>query len=229
MFLHLNTSKESVTLNLKSEFGRTAALQLAAQSDLVVESFRPGTLERLGPGVSGVGAGKSSSDPRLHPNFGQTGPYRDDQSDEMFAYAASGTMQVTGLPDREPNKRWNYVSLFLAGAPSATNLLGAVTGAELHGIGQQVDLSIMELLAGSMDRGGTNLLSWEYSGALYFPRAPSARASWLPGGVYVCADGYVLVTAPQNWCPGLCRTLDRPDLLNDPYWVSDFNDVSKAG
>ncbi|MCX6024444.1 MAG: CoA transferase, partial [Chloroflexi bacterium] len=229
MFLDLNTGKESVTLDLKSAFGRNAVLQLAAQSDLVVESFRPGGLERLGLGYEALAA----VNPRLVlvriSNFGQTGPYRDYQVDEMLAYAAGGAMLITGSPDREPAKMGAYVPLLLAGSVCAAISMSVVTGAELHGIGQAVDFSIVEALAGSMDRGATNLLAWQYSGDLMFRRSASRRGGILPTGAYPCADGFVHLNTQANWWGRLCRTIDRPDMIDDQYWLSNIYNVDMAG
>ena len=102
MFLTLNTGKRGVTLDLATRTGRELLLQLAGQSDLIIESYRPGTLERFGLTPERFAAANPAAALVRISNFGQTGPRRDFAADDLIEYAASGVFQVTGLPDREP-------------------------------------------------------------------------------------------------------------------------------
>jgi crotonobetainyl-CoA:carnitine CoA-transferase CaiB-like acyl-CoA transferase len=216
MFLELNTGKRSVTLNLKTVTGQQILRRLAGDVDLVVESFRPDTLGRLGLD----GEVLAEVNPRATlvsiSNFGQTGPYRDLEADDLLAYAMGGVLWVTGDEQREPLKIGLYAPLFLAGAIAAAMTFGALWGARRAGIGERVDVSIMDVLAASMDRGSPNLMSWAYSGELATRRTRARRASALPSGVYPCADGYVQVAAQAAWWERFCRTIGRPDLIDDP-------------
>ena len=98
----------------------------------------------------------------------------------MLLYAMGGVLSVTASEGRDPVKIGLYAPLFLAGDRVAAYTMGAFFSARRDGIGERADLSIQEILATSMDRGGTNLVSYQYSGALYFqPRQPQ-RSSALP-------------------------------------------------
>jgi crotonobetainyl-CoA:carnitine CoA-transferase CaiB-like acyl-CoA transferase len=129
------------------------------------------------------------------------------------------------MEGREPVKLGVYAPLFLAGAVSSAFSFGAFMGARRSGRGERVDISIMEVLAGSMDRGGTNLLSAEYTGALGHPIA-STRTQAPPTGAYPCKDGYFFVNASIRWWDRLCRLLNRPDLIDNPTYVERLDDPS---
>jgi crotonobetainyl-CoA:carnitine CoA-transferase CaiB-like acyl-CoA transferase len=215
MFLELNTGKQSITLNLKTETGRRILRRLAADADLVIESFRPGVLARLGLDDDTLGEINPRATRVSISNFGPAGPYRDLEVDDLLAYAIGGVLSVTGDSEREPLKIGVYAPLFLAGAVTAAMTFGALIGARRSGSGERVDISIMSVLAASMDRGGPNLMAWAYSGDLMIRRTRVRRASALPAGVYPCADGYVQVMSQVAWWDRFCRTIERPDLIDD--------------
>lgn len=227
MFLQLNTGKRSVTLNLKTRSGRAILLRLAGQADLAVESFRPGTLERLGIGDPELREANPALSLVRISNFGQDGPYRDFAADDMLAYAMGGVLSITAMEGREPVKLGVYAPLFLAGGVVAAFAFGAFTGGRRSGRGERVDISLMEVLAGSMDRGGTNLLSAQYSGALGHPIASVSNQA-LPSGVYPCKDGYFHINASIRWWDRLCRLLGRPELIDDPEYAGRIDDPTFA-
>lgn len=222
MFLELNTGKRSVTLNLKTRSGRAILLRLAEQADLAVESFRPGTLERLGIGDAELREVNPGLSLVRVSNFGQDGPYRDFEADDLLAYAMGGVLSVTAMEGREPVKIGLYAPFFLAGGVIAAFAFGAFNGARRTGRGERADVSLMEVLAGSMDRGGTNLVSAQYTGALGHPIA-SAVTQPLPAGAYPCKDGYFHINASIRWWDRFCRLLGRPELIDDPDYVDNLD------
>ena len=221
MFLHLNTGKQSVTLDLKTATGRDVLLRLAAQADVVVESFRPGTLERLGIGPDALAEANPAAALVRVSNFGQDGPYRDFEADDMLLYAAGGVMQVTGDPDREPIKLGLYAPLFLAGTVIAGMTMGAMRSSMRDGVGERVEVSIHEIMTASMDRGAPNIVAYQYSGALMIQRIKNVVYSGLPSGVYPCADGYVQVATQPAWFPRMCRAMGREDLIENERFASN--------
>ena len=116
LFLHLNTNKRSLALDLKAREARDIVLRLVRDVDIVVESFRPGTMARLGLDYAAL----KSVNPDLVltsiSNFGQTGPYRDYMLSDIMAYGMGGEMYSTGLEGREPLKLGENVVLYQAGA-----------------------------------------------------------------------------------------------------------------
>ena len=187
LFLHLNTNKRSITLDLKSSAGRKIASALANTADLVVENFRPGVMDRLGLDLKTLQA----SNPRLVmtsiSNFGQTGPYRDYKSSDLLVYGMGGEMNSTGLAHREPIKLGANIVLYQAGSVAAVGSAGALFLTQNDGPGQLVDVSIMETQVGSIDRRMSALIAYQYTGE------NSSRmtfgASGYPIGVYPCEEG----------------------------------------
>jgi crotonobetainyl-CoA:carnitine CoA-transferase CaiB-like acyl-CoA transferase len=228
LFLTLNTGKQSVALDLKTTTGQHILRRLAEDADVVIESFRPGTLERLGLGPDVLREVSPRASLVRVSNFGQTGPYRDFNADDMLLYAMGGVLYVTSAEGRDPVKIGLYAPLFLAGNVIAAFTMGAFFGARRRGLGERADISIHEILATSMDRGGTNLVAYQYSGDLYFqPRTPQ-RSSALPVGVYPCADGYIHIILQLQWWPRFCTMIDRPDLVNDERLVPNLLDINYA-
>ena len=218
LFLHLNTNKRSITLDLKSKSGQKIAKQLAAEVDLVVENFRPGAMDRLGLGLGAL----QESNPRLVmtsiSNFGQTGPYRDFKSSDILVYSMGGEMHSTGLSDREPVKLGANVVLYQAGSVAAVGSAGALFLSQDDGPGQHVDVSIMETQTGSVDRRMSALVGYQYTGELS-ARIPFGAAGY-PIGVYPCEDGYFEVTGGLIYFPRVVRMLGDPPELLEPRWYT---------
>lgn len=224
LFLHLNTNKKSLTLNLQSQGGKRILKELVRDADILVESYSPRVAQSLGvtyeemekvnPGLTMVSI----------TNFGQTGPYRDYKATDMLIYAAGGVLYVTGDgPDREPLKVAPYAALYLAGTSAAALTICAFYGARYNGLGQHVDVSLMEQIAGSIDRGATNLLSSAYSGGLFMQRAEPLRLTIMPINGIPCADGYIWTTSTLTMWPGFCRTIGHPEWIGDPKFANLFN------
>jgi CoA:oxalate CoA-transferase len=224
LFFELNSGKRSVTLNLASASGRGILQRLAGGVDLVIESFRPGTLARLGLDAERLEAIAPAAALVQLSNFGQDGPYRDFELDDLGAYAMGGVLALTGNADREPVRIGLYAPLFLAGGVLATYTIGAVFGSRRTGRGERVDASLMEILASSMDRGGPNLVAYQYSGDLMIKRAASQQRNAMPGGAYRCKDGYVSVTGQPPFFPRLARMIGRPDLAEDAAFLARLDD-----
>ena len=228
LFLELNTGKQSLTLNLKSATGQQILRRLIADADLVYESFRPGTLGRLGLTDETLTEVNPLATLVSISNFGQTGPYRDIEVDDMLAYALGGGLAVTGVPGREPNKLGLYAPLFLAGATAAAMSFGAFTAARRNGVGERVDFSIIEALACSSDRAAQNLTAYAYGGEVLVSFDCNLRASAFPGGVFgaqlPCADGYVNFLCYPYWWDRFCRMIGREDLIDDARYAPNIGD-----
>ena len=228
LFLDLNTGKRSVTLNLKTGSGQRILRRLAADSDAVVENFRPGTLARLGLSEEQLAELNPAAALVSISNFGQHGPYRDFEADDMLLYAMGGGLAITAYPGREPTRPWLYAPLFLAGAMSASYSLGAITSSVRFGEGERVDLSIQEILASSLDRASQNLMAYSYGGELFVTEDCNLRASAFPNGVYggqlPCKDGYVNFLCYPYWWDRFCRMVGREDLIDDTSYSDNLLD-----
>ncbi|MCY4614778.1 MAG: CoA transferase [Chloroflexi bacterium] len=224
LFFELNSGKRSVTLNLATATGRRILQRLAADVDLVIESFRPGTLARLGLDAERLEAIQPGAALVQLSNYAQDGPYRDFELDDLGAYAMGGVLSLTGAEGREPARIGLYAPLFLAGGVLATYTIGAVFGSRRTGRGERVDASLMEILASSMDRGGPNLVAWQYAGGLSTTRSASQLRNAMPNGVFRCTDGYVSIAGQATFFPRMARMIERPDLAEDEAFLARLDD-----
>lgn len=218
LFLHLNTNKRSIALDLKSAAAKTIVTELVKESDILVESFRPGTMASFGLDYETL----RDINPRLVmssiSNFGQTGPYRDYKGSEIVFYGMGGEMYSTGLEDREPIKLGGTVGLYQAGTVAAVATMGAFFASRYDDVGQQVDISIMETQLGSQDRRTSALVGYQYTGEVS-PRLPLATAGY-PFGIFPCADGYFEWFAGLIYFPRVVSMLGEPEFLKDPKWYT---------
>ena len=202
VFLNLNTSKRGITLNLKNERGKEIFRDLVKTADVLVESYRPGVMDRLGLGFGEL----EKINPRLVmtsiSNFGQDGPYRDYAMSELTINAVSGFMSSCGLPEREPLKRGENAEQYQAGLTAFVATLGALFVSRFQGQGQYVDVSIMETMLGSVDNGARDKLAYVYSGDILKRHDPRETAMFLmPDCILPCRDGYVQWRATATWWP----------------------------
>ena len=216
-FLHLNTNKRGLTLNLKTETARNIVRELVKDVDIVVESFRPGTMEGFGLDYESL----KSINPDLVmtsiSNFGQTGPYKDFRGSEIIFYGMGGEMYSSGLEDREPIKMGGNVVQHQAGAAASVATMGALFTARLQDVGQHVDVSIMETQVGSIDRRMTMLIAYQYCGEVS-KRVPFGTLGY-PIGVYLCEDGYIdILGGGLIYFPRVVKMLGEPELFKDPKW-----------
>ncbi|MBI4339942.1 MAG: CoA transferase [Chloroflexi bacterium] len=192
LFLYLNTNKRGITLNLKTRLGKDILLELVKKADVVVESFRPGVMERLGLAYEDL----EKVNPRLVmtsiSNFGQTGPYRDYGMTELMAFGMGGPMYHKGQPDREPVKYGGMPSIFHAGAVASMATVVVYYGMCRHGTGDYIDVSILDTQIGTLDGRVSALVQYQYTGHVG-PRgaALGVGPAGAGSGMFPCADGYV--------------------------------------
>ena len=147
LFAYLNTNKQSVTLNLKSEKGLQVLKSLVEESDVLVENFAPRVMPSLGLDFETLQEINPGLVMTSISNFGQTGPYRDFKAADIVEYAMGGLMYIFGGYDREPLKHAFNQAQFKAGTDAASATLMATYHQRLTGEGQRVDVSIQEAVA----------------------------------------------------------------------------------
>ncbi|MBE2999404.1 CoA transferase [Nocardiopsis sp. HNM0947] len=217
MFRTIARNKHTITLDLRTDEGREVALDLARTCDVVVENFRPGTLERWGLGPDELnGANPDLVLVRIS-GYGQTGPHRDRTGFGGVAEAVAGLRQVTGHPDREPVRPVAPVGDTLAGLYGAVGalmlLLARERGREHHG-SRVVDVALYESVFMAMES-----LVPEYDAyGVVRQRTAGNLPGFVPGGSYPTGDGRSVMIAGNS--SGVFRRLmhlvDRPDLAEDP-------------
>ena len=212
-FLHLNTNKRSITLNLKSSGAQEIVRQLVKDVDVVVESFRPGQMAAFGMDYKTLRSVNPQIVMSSISNFGQTGPYRDFKTSDLIIYGMGGEMYSTGLEDREPLKLGENTVLYQAGAIAATATMGALFADG----SQHVDISLMETQIGSIDRRMSMLLAYQYNGEIS-KRSATATAGGYPNGVFICLDGYVQIAGGRNYFDRVVAMMGAPDELLEERW-----------
>jgi formyl-CoA transferase len=215
-FLAVNRNKRSVTLSLKDPRGREAFERLARTADVVIESYRPGTTDRLGVGVEAL----ERVNPRLVyasvSGFGATGPYRTRGGYDIIAQGYSGIMSATGAADGPPAKAGVALTDTGAGLLCAIAILAAVINRELTGEGQHVDTSLFE--------AGLAFGVWETTELWWSDRIPqrlgSAHRMSAPYQAVRAADGYFTLGAftDKLWAAA-AAVLGRPDWVSDPRFA----------
>ena len=219
-FLVLNANKESLTLNLKTEQGKALFRKVIAQSDVLVENFGPGALDRLGLGWEAL----RTVNPRLIyatiKGFGTYGPYAGFKSFEPIAQAMGGAMSVTGFPDNPPTYTWPAIGDSGTGMHMAIGILAALQQRHATGRGQHVEVSMQDSVVNLIR---VSLRDHQRLGHPP-PRAGNQLGRNVPGTTYPCAPGgpndYVFIFAqPQMW-EAFLGAIGRTELAADPRFAT---------
>lgn len=209
LFLHLNTSKRSVTLDPSTADGAALVRRLAANVDIVIEDFAPGQAEQWGFGWETLSEGRDELVMASITPFGQSGPYRDYLGTEITLQAIGGPLRNTGHGEKEPLKLGGHVAHYHAGVTTAFAVMAAQLRAELGGEGDYIDISVYQCQAGFRDRRTIFLTAASYTGMARTRPVPGSR---LATGVRRCRDGWVNVLAGRN-IDTLLILIERPDLF----------------
>jgi crotonobetainyl-CoA:carnitine CoA-transferase CaiB-like acyl-CoA transferase len=189
LFLHLNTNKKSVTLDVATTSGVVILKKLLAQADVLVESYPPGCTEEWGIAYEQLREDFPQLVYASITPFGQTGPYRDYRANSLVAIAMSSIMYNTGEPDREPLVTGTEPADYFAGFQAFVGILAALAYRERDGTGQHVDVSLVESMAAAEEY---NAAMYAYSGAIR-RRLYSRHVFGYPMDILPSQDGYVVV------------------------------------
>jgi crotonobetainyl-CoA:carnitine CoA-transferase CaiB-like acyl-CoA transferase len=209
-----NRSKRSLSMDLKSEVGRDLFLRLAAESDLIIENFRPGVVRRLGIDYEAVREVRPDILYCSISGFGQTGPYRDRPGFDIMAQGVGGFLRMTGQPDGKPTKAGIAINDIAAGATAIYSILAAHLLRQRSGEGQYIDISLVDAgLAWTLWEAG----AYFGSGELPAPSGTRHRRS-TPYQAYRTADGFVTIGANNDrlWQRFCSDVVQRPEWLADP-------------
>jgi crotonobetainyl-CoA:carnitine CoA-transferase CaiB-like acyl-CoA transferase len=217
-FMCGNANKRSVTLNLGHPEGRGLFLDLIRDSDVLVENFRPGTLERLGLDEATLRATNSSLVIASVTGFGKTGPWASWPAYDLIAQAAGGGMSLTGEPGRAPVKMGVPVGDLAAGLMAALGVVAALLGRERSGEADTVDVSMMDVQL--------SMLSYHSNFFFASGTAPGPEADGHPNIVpyksFPAADGRIVVAVyGDRFWPGFCCALGLEDLQDHPDFVTN--------
>ena len=213
-FAYLNTSKKSVTLDLKTPTGKSLFEKLLADADILVENFAPRVMPSLGLDYDALAAANPSLVMVSVSNFGQTGPYRDYKAADIVHYALGGLMYIFGSAEREPLKHALRQTQFKAGANAAAAALIGWYHRQFTGEGQRIDISIQECVTSAL-RDTTSL--YTYAGSAR-QRQPAYTGD-MPRSPVPTADGYIVPIhfgGAVDW-NGVADFIDAPNLKDDAF------------
>jgi crotonobetainyl-CoA:carnitine CoA-transferase CaiB-like acyl-CoA transferase len=217
-FMSVNRNKQSVTLNLKAAEGRDILTRLARKSDVLLENFRAGTMERLGLGYRTL----AKLNPRLVycaiSGFGESGPEASRAGYDLVVQAESGIMDITGFEDGPPVKVGTSIADLVAGMSAAHGVTLALLARHRTRRGQKVEISMQDAMAALLT----------YQAGIYFgigarpARRGNKHPSIVPYEVFRAADAYLTLGVANNslW-ERCCAAMDRPDLARDPRFATE--------
>lgn len=221
-YLCINRNKQSITLDLKSIEGVELLRQMTEVADVVIENFRPGTMERLGLGEQEL----RQFNPRLIyaslTGFGADGPMSDWPGYDLIVQAWGGLMSITGTPEGEPVKVGVAIVDLVAGLMLGKAITAALFARERLGLGQRIDTSLLEAEVASLINVGSNYL---ISGKIP-SRWGNAHPNIVPYQNFKTADGYfVLGVASETIWRRFCPAIGRPDLTEDSRFADNAKRV----
>lgn len=225
-FLAVNRNKRSITVDYATPEGAGLIRDLAMQADVVMENFRPGTLQRHGLGADQLRA----ANPRLIycsvSGFGQTGPYSGRSGYDYLAQAMSGVMTVNGPADGDPTRLGIPVADICAGHYAAMGVLAALTHRAASGVGQSVDISLFEAQLAVL----LNAFSGPFNGGQALGRTGNEHPSASPYGVFDVDDGQILIaTFSDREFIRLAAALGHAEWASDERFATNGARVAHRG
>jgi crotonobetainyl-CoA:carnitine CoA-transferase CaiB-like acyl-CoA transferase len=188
-YVNLNRGKKSITINLKTQEGKEIFKELVKQSDVLLENFRPGTMDRLGLGYEEL----KKINPKLIysaiSGFGQTGPYRLRPGYDIIGQAMGGLLSITGWPDGPPTRSGTAIGDILSSLFCTVGILAALQVREQTGVGQLVDVSLVDSVFASLEN-----IPQAYYVDGHVPERIGNRYEFVyPYGTFEVKDGWVVM------------------------------------
>lgn len=221
-FMNLNRNKRSLTLDLKRLEGKAVFLDLVKRADVVIENFRPGTMEKMGLGYEKLSAANTSIIYSSISGFGQYGPYRDLPGYDIIGQAMGGIMSVTGWPDSPPTRTGTAIADVLAGLFTCIGILSALAARNTSGRGQQVDVSLVDSVVSAMET-----IIQIYLVEKREPQRVGNRYEFIyPYDSFPAKNGWVVIGVGNDklW-KKFCEAIGRADLLEVEDYKTNINRV----
>ncbi len=218
VFLGLNRGKQGICIDLKQPEGLELCLRLVDQVDVLVENFRPGAMDRLGLGYKAVHA----RNPRLIycsiSGYGQEGPSRDEAAMDLVMQASSGLLSITGTEEGDPVRCGYGVTDVTAGQFAVIGILLALLSREKTGVGQFVDVSMLDSMISTMS---SNYMSFLGSDVTPVPMGTSFPTI-VPYRCYRASDREVAIAiGSEKLWSAFCQALERQDLEKHPDYATN--------
>jgi crotonobetainyl-CoA:carnitine CoA-transferase CaiB-like acyl-CoA transferase len=217
-YLGLNRNKQSILLDFSTPEGKERLLKLVSTATVLVENFRPGSLERQGLGYEALQAINPGLIYCSISGYGQTGPYASRPGYDFVAQAESGLMSVTGEIDGDPQRVGSPVGDVSAGMFACMAILAALRVRDHTGKGQYIDISLLETTISLLSNVSSNyLISGEEA-----QRFGNGHPNIVPYQAFHTEDGYVVVSCGNDRLyQALCHLLAREELAADPRFATN--------
>jgi len=215
-YMNLNRNKLGVTLNLKDPKAKEMFKEMVKQADVVVENYRPGTMEKLGLGYDVLKEVNPAIVYGAVSGFGHYGPYKNRAGYDIIAQAMSGLMSTSGWPGGEPTRTGTAMGDVLAGLSVAIGILGALRSRDTTGKGQKVDVALVDSAVASLE-----IINMIYLIEKRLPQRIGNRyESTYPYDSFSAADGGMVIGAANDklW-KKLCEVMGQPELCQQPEYL----------
>lgn len=221
-YMHVNRNKLGVTLNLKGQ-GKALFLDMVKQADVVLENYRPGTMERLGLGYEDLKAVNPGIIYGCVSGFGHSGPYSQRPGYDILGQAMGGLMSVTGWPNGKPTRSGVAMGDVLAGLSITIGVLAALRNRDATGVGQKVDVALLDTVVACLETLPQIYFVEGRNPALAGNRYEPAY----PYDSFTTRDGLTVIGIGNDKLFAiLCEIMNRKDLVNDPRFASNASRVA---
>ncbi|MCC8193825.1 MAG: CoA transferase [Deltaproteobacteria bacterium] len=216
-YMNLNRNKRGVTLNLKGK-GREIFLELVKRADIVIENYRPGTMEKLGLGYEEL----KKVNPRIIygaiSGFGHYGPFSQRPGYDIIGQAMGGLMSTTGWPGGPPTRTGTAISDVLAGLSACIGILAAVQSRNVTGEGQKVDVALVDSVVASLE-----IINQIYLSTGQIPQRIGNRyESIYPYDSFETKDGSCVIGAGNDKLYAIvCNVMGKPELISDERFATN--------
>jgi len=217
-FLSLNRGKRSIVINLKENKGKEIFLKMVPTADILVENFRPGTMEKLGLGYETLKPHNQGLIYCSISGFGQTGPYRDRPAYDSVIQAMSGLMSINGYPDGLPTRAGVSISDITAGYTASVAILSGLYRREKEGKGQHIDVAMLDCMVYTLE----NAVSRYFATGANPRRVGNRHPICTPFDIFKTQDGYVAIAVQNNtiW-QRFCEAVQAANLFTDPRYETN--------
>jgi len=221
-FINFNRNKKSIVLNLKKSSDVFKFLEIIKSMDVLVENFRPGTMEKMGLGYERI---KSVNNQLIYASisgFGHYGPYKDKPGYDIIGQAMGGIMSITGWPDGPPTRTGTAIADILAALFCTIGILSALQARTLYGKGQKIDVALVDSVVSAI---GTILQIYMVEKRI--PKRSGNKYDFIaPYEAFMAKDGwFVLGVGNDNIWKKFCGAISRKDLIDDERYNTNVERV----
>jgi formyl-CoA transferase len=224
-FSNLNRNKQSIVLDLKKSEGKKILMDLLEKSDVLLENFKPGTMDKLGFGYESVRAINPLIIYASISGFGQYGPYKDRPGYDIIGQAMGGLMSVSGWPDSPPTRTGTAMADIVAGLNACIGILASLRGRERTGQGERIDVSLVDSMVSAME---TVIQIYLVEGRI--PQRVGNRYEFIaPYNSYQAEDGWVVIgVGGQEVWKRFCRVIGQEFLMEEPGFLTNRDRVENV-